>query len=196
MIRVTEVLNFFKQEWYVKWVDKNGLAHCNRVGKAAMKVGSRVDELIKSGSPYPTKKDGIEVNNCINAYIKWKKTYNFGSEDIVNGSRLYKVIDGQEVTGEPDIYVQGILVDIKCSSKISPDYWLQVNTYVMLRGITSKVGILRLDKETGSYEYVVKDYDPFCVNVWRGLMNAYVYYKGGSDGSIDVREGDKQEALA
>jgi hypothetical protein len=49
-VRVTEVLGFFKQDWYVKWVDKNGLAVCNRIGKASMKVGSRVDEIIKEGS--------------------------------------------------------------------------------------------------------------------------------------------------
>ena len=193
-VRVTEVLGFFKQDWYVKWVAKNGLAVCNRIGKASMKVGSRVDEIIKSGKLFPTKKDSAEVNNCINAYIKWNQTYE--PTNVLNGVRLYKEVDGVEVTGEPDIYVDGVLVDIKCASKISLDYWLQVNVYRWLEGKTGKVAILRLDKVTASYEYVVKDYDPFLVNVWRGLMNAYVYYKGDTDGDVDVREGDKQEALA
>lgn len=193
-VRVTEVLGFFKQEWYVKWVAKNGLAVCNRIGKASMKVGSRVDEIIKEGSLIVAKKDSAEVNHCVNAFIKWKQVYQ--PKEILNGVRLYKEVDGVEVTGEPDIYVDGVLVDIKCASKISLDYWLQVNVYRWLEGKTGKVAILRLDKVTASYEYVVKDYDPFLVNVWRGLMNAYVYYKGDTDGDVDVREGDKQEALA
>lgn len=193
-VRVTEVLGFFKQEWYVKWVAKNGLAHCNRVSKASMKVGSRVDEIIKSWKLFPCKKDSAEVNNCLNAFIKWRQVYE--PKEVLNGVRIYKEFDGIEVTGEPDIYVDGTLVDIKCAGKISPDYWLQVNTYRWLEGKTGKVAILRLDKTTASYEYVVKDYDPFLVNVWRGLMSAYVYYKGDTDGGVDVREGCREEDLA
>ena len=177
MIRVTEVLNYFKEPWYIDWVHKVGRMEANKISKAAMKVGSRVDELIKANRT-PTPKDKPEVHSCIAAFNKWKAIYQ--PKAITPYSRLYATIEGVEVTGEPDIDVDGVLVDIKCSSKISLGYWVQVNIYRFIEAKITlpKVGILRLDKVTGSFEYVVKDYDKTLVDVWVGLMRAYVYFKG------------------
>ena len=67
---------------------------------------------------------------------------------------------------------------------------MQVNVYKYLQVkqwsdpsaemVKAKVGILRLDKTTGSYEYVVRDYEPHLVSVWCGLLKAMVYFKGES----------------
>lgn len=188
MVSVTEVLSYFKEQWYIDWVCRVGKAEANRVSKASMKVGSRVDELIKSGL-MPKKKDSQEVDNCILAYDKWKAVYQ--PKSIVSGTRLFATIDGVQVTGEPDLFVDDVLVDIKCASKISPSYWLQVNVYKYLQVkqwlypsaemIRSKVAILRLDKVSGSYEYVVKDYDAKCVDVWCGMLKAMMYFKKESN---------------
>ena len=189
-IRVTEVLNYFKEPWYIDWVHKVGRTEANKIGKAAMKVGSRVDELIKdSGNGWVAHKtsDSQEVWNCCKAYNKWVEVYKPGI--VCPGTRLFATIEGKEVTGEPDIFVDGVLVDIKCSSKISPSYWVQVNMYRRLQGKSmDKVAILRLDKVTASYEYVVKDYDPKLVSVWCGIMRAYVYFKGDENGGLDIQE--------
>lgn len=194
LIRVTHVLDSWKEQWYVDWVCKVGKREANRIGKAAMKIGTRVDELIKSGKPFPVKKDSVEVNNCINAFLKWKQVYQ--PESIESCTRLYSTIEGYDVTGEPDLIVDGVLVDIKCAAKISPKYWIQVCMYQYLRDVfvvkdgSLKVGILRLDKNTGSFEYVVKDYNPSLVTVWIGMMRAMLYLQGDSDdsdnGSVDV----------
>lgn len=194
MIRVTEPLNYFSEPWKLDWYAKNGKAHCNRVSKQAMKIGSRVDEIIKScpihsdtwDKEWFSKKNSNDVHNCMSAFAKWEAVYK--PKSISNGARLYGNMFGLEITGEPDLYVDDVLVDIKCSSKISLSYWVQVNMYVMLRGITSKVAILCLDKQTASYEYVVKDYDKSLVDVWVGLCRAYVYYKGDDDGGFDIQE--------
>lgn len=182
MIRVTEVLNYFKEPWYVDWFHDKGRREANKVSKMAMKTGSRVDELIKSNASSGDAKDKEEVHNCMAAYRKWLDVYKPGS--ITPCTRLHATIEGQEVTGEPDLMVDDVLVDIKCSGRISPSYWVQVNMYADLfrkqEPFKGQVAILRLDKNTSSYEYVVKDYDKFCVDVWCGLMRAYVYYKGDS----------------
>ena len=206
MIRVTEVLNYFAEPWKLEWYAKNGKAYCNRVSKAAMKIGTRVDEIIKSCPTHSekwdvewfTKKNPEEVRNCLTAYTKWEAVYK--PKSITPCTRLFATIDGQEVSGEPDLLVDDVLVDIKCSTKISPAYWVQVTMYRYLDHIkhadiavppetfkfNGKVGILRLDKQTGSYEYVVQDYDYDKVFVWCGLLKAYCYFKGDSDGGIDV----------
>lgn len=181
-IRVTEPLNFFKEQWYIDWIHRVGRTEVNKVGKQAMAIGTRVDELIKTGG-VPTTKDKPEVHTCLSAYAKWLSIYT--PLVVTNGNRLFKSIEEVEVTGEPDIYVDDVLVDIKCSSKISPMYWIQVNMYRKLQDSTGKVAILRLDKHTGSFEYVVKEHDPFLCDVWLGLCRAMLYLKG------EEHDGDK-----
>ena len=197
-IRITEVLNYFTEPWMLDWYAKNGKAYCNRVSKAAMKVGTRVDEIIKKecveSSHIATqyKKESDEVRNALTAYRKWADVYK--PKSITPCTRLYATINSHEITGEPDLMVDNVLVDIKCSWSISLKYWLQVNMYRHLepgpygKDNSSKVAILRLDKKTGSYEYVVKDYDPKLVDVWCGLLNAYVYLKESENGRLDVQE--------
>jgi len=179
-IRVTEVLSYFKEPWYIDWIHKVGRTEANKIGKAAMAIGTRVDELIKSNASSGGAKDKEEVHNCMAAYKKWLDVYKPSS--VTPCTRLNAVIEGHEVTGEPDIMVDDVLVDIKCSSKISPSYWLQVNMYRKLHDSTGDVAILRLDKVTGSFEYVVQKHDPFLCEVWLGLMRAYVYLKGDGNG--------------
>lgn len=174
-VRVTEPLNFFKEQWYIDWVHKVGRTEANKIGKQAMAIGTRVDELIKEGDT-PTTKDKPEVHSCFAAFNKWRSVYT--PLVVTNGTRLFKSIEEVEVTGEPDLFVDDVLVDIKCAGKISPTYWIQVNMYRQLQGSTGKVAILRLDKHTGSFEYVVKDYDPFMCKIWLGLARAMIFLKG------------------
>lgn len=192
-IRVTQVLDYFKEPWYTDWLCRVGKREANRVSKAAMKTGTSVDTLIKA-SPMELneflpeyKKASIESINCLTAYYKWLAIYK--PNLVTPCTRLNAVIENQEVTGEPDIMVDDALVDIKCSSKISLKHWIQVNMYNYLLNPEKviKVGILRLDKVTASYEYIVKNYDPSLVNVWCGMMVAYVAFnKGGDYGDVNV----------
>lgn len=184
-VRVTQILDYFKEPWYIDWVCRVGKAEANRTGKRAMKVGSRVDELIKMNGK-PVAKDSDEVKLCYSAFEKWRAIYQ--PKEVVNGTRMNNVIEGIAVTGEPDIFVDGVLVDIKCAGKISPKYWIQVNVYRELtklcrKDVPEKVAILRLDKKIGSYEYVVKDHDKSLVDVWVGMARAYMYLKGEEDGA-------------
>lgn len=198
-ISVTTVLDYFKEPWYIDWVCRVGKKEANRVSKAAIKVGTSVDGTLKllPYAPLAPKKATPEVVNCVEAYKKWLGVY--APASIVAGSRLYATIDGHEVTGEPDLMVDDVLVDIKCSSKISPKYWLQVNTYAYLKRWqqskvsleldildAGKVAILRLDKKTGSYEYIVKEFSGECVRVWMSMLKAYCYLKGDDNGGDEL----------
>ena len=206
-IRVTEVLDYFKEPWYTNWVVRVGKREGNRVSKAALKVGTRVDEYIKTyakgelGSA--KRKEKPEVESCLQAFEKWEKVYQPAS--IKPCTRLFATIDGIEVTGEPDLMIDDVLVDIKTSKHIDIKMWVQVNMYQYLSEMRSayigltppKVGILRLDKTTASYEYVVKDYDPSLVNVWCGMLRAFVVFnKEALDGGSELREDKEDEALA
>ena len=181
-VRVTEPLNFFKEQWYIDWIHKVGRTEANKVSKQSMAIGTRVDELIKTNGT-PTPKDKPEVHSCFAAYNKWFSLYT--PLVVKPGERLLKSIEEVEVTGEPDLFVDDVLVDIKCSSKINKSYWIQVNMYRQLHGSVGKVAILRLDKTTGSFEYVVKEYDPFLCVCWLGLCRAMLYLKG------DDNDGDE-----
>ena len=210
-IRITEVLSYFKESWYIDWVCRIGKREANRISKASMKVGTETDRIIKlsldpNNEGVPVKVTP-EVKNCWQAYQKWKTTYE--PKIITAGTRLYATIEGHEVTGEPDLYVDDVLVDIKCSSKISPSYWIQVMVYLFLKFLKNhsvdfahgeasnyKVAILRLDKQTASYEYVVKDYDKTLVDCWVGLMRAFVYFKGEDNGRLDIQEVGENKEVA
>lgn len=213
-VRVTEALDYFKQPWYVDWVlrtfakqfkkhpdvekaQKFAMRDLRRICDEATDIGSRVDELIKeafspmsqTATPMPTatKKDSPEVHMAITAFCKWYEVYQ--PKRITPLTRLSKNFYGLDLTGEPDLDVDGVTVDIKCAKRMSLGYWVQVNVYRFLQGGGGKVGILRLDKETGSYEYVVKDYDAGLVDVWVGLARAMEYFKGEQgDGGLDVQE--------
>ena len=133
-IRVTQVLNYFKEQWFVDWFHDTGRREANRVSKEALKIGTRVDELIKANST-PTTKDKAEVHSCIAAYNKWKAVYQ--PKSVTPCNRLFGTVDNHQITGEPDIMVDDVLVDIKCSNKIALSYWLQVNMYEYLSYMTN-----------------------------------------------------------
>lgn len=183
-IRITQVLDYFKEDWYIDWVLRFGKAHCNRVSKEAMAIGTFVDEAIKSGKVVAPKKHSHEIGNCLSAYKKWRETYQ--PKSISPCSRMRFEDERFIITGEPDLDIDKCITDIKCSSKISLKYKIQVNMYEFLRRKNGMepyddVAILRLDKSLGSFEYWRDKYDPKLVSVWCGLAEAYVLFKGDSD---------------
>lgn len=196
-VRVTEVLNYFKEDWYVKWVHKIGLTEANRKSKEALKLGTILDEIVKGDGVLPTKAKPDTVF-AHEAYMKWRAIYN--PSYIRSCTRLNAMINGVEVTGEPDFEIPDTTIDLKGAVRISKHYKVQVNMYEHLRrlnGLTpnKNVAILRCDKETGSYEYWQEPFNTRFVDVWVGLMTAYVVYKEDEDG-VDIREGQVEERVA
>ena len=119
MIRVTEAVGYFKPEWYTEWILKVGKREANAVSKKALKIGSRIDEIIRSGVYEADKKDTQEVKKSLQNFLAWKERYSISSIEPM--SRREDVSIG--LTGAADFYVPqtGTLVDYKSSKRISPE---------------------------------------------------------------------------
>lgn len=186
-IHVTQVLDYFMPPELVEWKLDEGRAEANRIGKKAMKIGTRVDELIKNEGQ-PKKSDSVEVQSCFKAYEKFREDYKPVS--VKPCKRLYFEMLGFKITGEPDLDIAfpnyNVLTDIKGSNRIDIKHWIQDTVYASVTG-HQKVAILRLDKITEDYHFYERDYNEHYVNVFKGLLLAYVTYKGGFEGYGDQR---------
>mgnify|MGYP001569419685 CR=1 FL=1 len=185
-LSVTEVLDAFIPKGLLSWYLKTGAKEAKRLSTVALKIGSRVDELIQDditkGSYKLSAKDPIEVTNCMEAWKQFKQDYNprsLRTQIVVN--------DGlARVTGHVDLITDNTLIDVKCASSIKHNHWLQVGAYysmldqVMYNGI-SEVAILRLDKNLATYQFMTirqAGYTPTkCSEVFYGLLEAYRFYQ-------------------
>lgn len=180
IVRVTQPLDYFINPSLVDWKLRVGKAEAGKISRAAMKVGTRVDELIKTGEA-PIVKDKPEVHSAHRAFKKWVEVYK--PESIVVQTRSNRECEGVELSGEPDIMALDTLIDIKCAGRISLSYWLQLAAYAWLKDWTGNIAVLRLDKKTESFEYVVKPFDEKLLSVYMGVLRAFVYYTEGEDES-------------
>ena len=167
MVSVTQVLDWIIEPELLAWYKRVGFKKAEEISTAAKQVGSTVDYLIQadikgtvleaSSVPY-----AVEVTNCLHAWQRFKEEHPAFLKSITDMQR--EVTDG-EVVGHPDLEIleQGRcgIVDIKTSKAIQPKHWLQVAKYLDLahpQALSATpfgylIGILRLDKLTGLYEY-------------------------------------------
>ena len=189
-VSVTEVLDTFIPKQLLAWYLKTGAREAKRLSTAAMKIGSRVDELIQeditNGSYKLSSKDPIEVKNCMEAWESFKRDY----QPKIQHVQVECKDEQQKVIGHIDLIIDSRIVDVKCASSIKDNYWLQVSKYahMIYKGGILKTGILRLDKNLGTYQLVTNEQankDPYeCLKVYDGLLSAYRYYnqpKGQED---------------
>ena len=86
------------------------------------------------------------------------------------------------LTGEPDaLWVEKeVLIDWKSSSRISPNYFFQLGGYKRLGYDCKTLGIVRLDKELGTFEYLTNiDLGltlEQCVDAFEAAFKHYKYY--------------------
>ena len=177
-ISVTEVLDMFIPKGLLTWYLKTGAKEAKRLSTVAMKIGSRVDELIQEdinkGSYKLSSKDPIEVKNCMEAWQQFKSDYS----PNVTATQKEVLSEEEKVLGHIDLIIDATVIDVKCAASIKDNYWLQVAKYSdMLPVDVDGVGILRLDKNLGTYQYVIKRNVRELVEVFNGLLKAYRYYQ-------------------
>lgn len=203
--RATTVLNYFKPPFLVKWMLKNqqkafeeaiekGLTDkkiqwgriTTKILEDSSGVGSRVGELIeqewKEGSFKFKASDNYEVRNSMAAWADFKRDY---QPEIID-MEVTEYDEGLGIAGTRDMRcrISGIvgILDLKTSKAIHLTYWLQTCFY-------RKAGederdqecwILRLDKETGMYEFESLTKAGFvyeeCVKVLTGLVNVFRFF--------------------
>ena len=176
-VSVTQILDFFIPKQLLDWHLRTGSKEAKRLSTVAKKIGSRVDELIQDdivkGSYKLSAKDPIEVKNCMEAWNQFKQDY---QPNVISTQKEVKS-EPQKLVGHIDLIIGATVVDVKCASSIKDNYWLQVAKYLdMLENDINDVAILRLDKNLGTYQYVVKNNVRELVSVFDGLLEAYRFY--------------------
>ena len=180
-VSVTEVLDTFIPKGLLSWYLKTGAKEAKRLSTIALKIGSRVDELIQQdvtkGSYKLTPKDPIEVKNCMEAWESFKRDY----QPKITDCQVEVKSEAQKLLGHIDLILDGMVVDVKCASSIKDNYWLQVAKYAdMYKEDLLGLAILRLDKNLGTYQFVkshqADKHPSVLVDVYNGLLSAYRYY--------------------
>ena len=190
-LRVTTVLAFFAEPTLVDWMVKKG-PDAKKIAKAAMKVGTEVDEAIKEfirSNKYGKVKT-VEAVSCLDGFKRWYDDYR---PSLSVGARLFN--EEYKVTGEPDLYLGDRIIDIKCAREIRPKYHVQTGGYAWMadKGAT---GILRLHKQLGDYEYVERNGEQVVSdrNCFLDLLHAYNHLQGLLLGAKGVSNADSPAA--
>lgn len=180
--RITSIINYFVDPKLVDYRVKVG----NRVANAAMKkagnFGSMVDEAIRENWQSPTlPKPSPEGKQAIKAWQSWLNNYTPVELEFPETMFCDKLL----VAGTPDFILEDNIIDIKCSSSVKPVYFAQLGGYAYLQGLLKRkiggLGVLRLDKQTGMYEFVIASAFGLsvedCVNYFLSLVYSYRTFK-------------------
>lgn len=183
--RVTSILGYFQTPDLVKWKLRVGAKEAKRISTIAMKKGTAVDEYIRehvTSGKTPRKFKTIEEENCFKAYLQWREDY--GITEAVSANTLFD--DDARIAGTPDLWLPDETLDIKCSSSIRDNYWLQTEWYARKKGHHFK-SILRLDGNLAQYEYKKMPVDDYHLQVFEGLVTAFRFYnKSVNDGEEEA----------
>lgn len=173
--RITSVLSYFKSQDLVDWICAKGKAESNRVKKVAMGIGTNVDEAIKADilAEKAVKLKTQEAKTCFEAWKDWMRDHAPIHGTMKIGVPLFDY--ELKVAGTPDILIYREVIDVKCSSEIRPEYWLQTEFYARQLGYSHK-SILRLDKNLGIYEYKKMPVNDEHWEAVCGLIKAYRYF--------------------
>ena len=178
LIRVSETQDFFKPEWYTKWVLKVGIREANATSKKALKIGTRIDTIIRSGVYEADKKDTQEVRQSLKNFNAWRERYNV--QTIQPLSRIEEA--SINLTGEADFYwvEQDTLIDFKSSKRIHPEYIFQLGGYKRLGFPGKRLAILRCDKDLDEFEFKTNEdigmTPEQCVDAFESAFKHYQYY--------------------
>lgn len=184
--RVSTILDAYKEPGLIDWEYRVGKKQAGQVKRSATKIGSRVHGLIEDfyvkGSYELAAKELPDVVNCMKAFDRWQEDYGI---EIV-GTEEKRYCEELLVAGTSDLRAKSMMIDIKTSGKISDKYWLQLaiysNMYFEEIGEIPdnwKLAVLRLDKNLGEYEWVVRDYDPHYMTVFKGMVHMHRYFNPG-----------------
>lgn len=192
-IRVTKVLDYLTEPELLNWYITKGKAACKKIGDEALRIGSAVDRMIQEdikGEGYLVPEEDAPIVNCMSAWEKFKADHP-GYLASITGFQE-ELTDG-EIVGHPDIILADQIDDIKTSRAIQPRYWTQTSKYAKMAN-KSKVGVLRLDKESGLYEYKVFGQD--VIDYENTVFDAYLLaYKHNTTIREIVRRQLEEEVL-
>lgn len=177
--RVTRILETVRNPGLEQWRGRVGNTEANRKAKEANATGTAVHEAIeralKTGFLEPVKDSAEpEYKNCIRAFKEWQ-----GTRQVVPLHLEKRVWSRHGFAGTVDLIEEGIITDWKTSGRISDSYWLQLNAYAdlvreCLNLDIKKIRVVRLDKNLGTFEEVVRDVEP---NLQTAFLNLFYFHR-------------------
>lgn len=179
--RVSAILDTYQAPDLIDWKIRTGKKEARRISTIATKIGTNVDEYIKAeilGTKLPKLKTP-EAENCVRAWKKWIDDYGIKVSSLGVGTRLFD--EESKVCGEPDLLMPDEVLDIKCSSSIRQNYWIQTNWYAEHLDKNYR-SVLRLCKNLGVYEYERREISKADSEVFEALTTVYRYFKQFSKG--------------
>lgn len=197
-VSVSEVLDSYAEQGIIDWKIKVGKKEARRIGTVALKIGSRIHQLIEEDwktSKYKLKaSDPVEVKNCMGAWEQFKVDY----KPAISAMETEVQDEGLKVVGHIDSLMEigGSLVvmDFKTSSQVNLKHWLQVSKYAEMGRIFDKVGILRLDKNLGIYEYQEREFDERLVQVFNSMAMVHRYFNPNGDNAEEDANGTTDDS--
>ena len=154
MHSVTEVLDYLVEPELVSWMERTSKAKRKQITDEAKKVGNIVNRLIDlelAGTPQDIPSD-TRIKNCMLGWESFKRDY---PSFILSVTTTQEEISDGEIVGHPDFTHLNGITDLKCAKSIWPKHWTQTAKYYRMKHGQNDgfIAILRLDKETGNYEY-------------------------------------------
>jgi hypothetical protein len=130
------------------------------VSKEALDTGSithnMIEQYVKTGADQHSSND--QAQNSFLAFLEWEELNHVVWEQ--SEMTLFETINGYAGTCDAVALVNGVryLIDFKTSKSIYDEYKTQLAAYLRAYNLTNseqieRVGILRLDKETGEPEF-------------------------------------------
>ena len=178
IVRVTQSIDYFKPEWFANWLLKVGKAEANRISKKALIIGSRIDEIIRSGVYESNKTDSKEVKQSLKNFNAWRERH-----FVKSITPLSRIEDGTiGLTGEADFYWEEkeTLIDFKSSKRIYPEYIFQLGAYKRLGFPGKRLAVLRCDKDLDDFEFKTNEDLGLtveqCVDAFESAFKHYRYY--------------------
>ena len=194
MPSVTTILDYHMEPELVAWYLKKGKVAATRLSDEAKQIGTWMDIVVKADclDRLPVHQNllpGLEerVASCKAAWQRFKQE----NPDAVGAMQVFEgeLTEG-DLIGYPDFLLmagEGVL-DLKTSRFLQPKHWTQVCQYRRMLKTPTFVALLRLDKETGEYEYkTIEDID-----VLRYEEKVFDAYRVAYDHAQVVRERTRQ----
>lgn len=188
--RITTILDYFTTPSLLAWKMRVGKKEAGRISREALRIGTNVDEAIRAqvnGEKLPKLKT-VEAENCYRAFEQWRADYNVAT--LITCGTMFN--DELMVAGTPDLLWHDTftLIDVKCSSRISPQYWLQTEFYARSSHGSRSKAILRLDKNLGIYEFQSMSLNE---NHWAATVGAIKLYRHYKSVDKDGAESEQHE---
>lgn len=153
---VTTVLQLLANPGLEAW--KRVTPDWEEVGSQAANLGSGIHKAIEMYlNEQPHVIEDATQRKCFDAFVCWKNQYAF---EKIETELKVKSEKGYAGTFDLECKLDGMLyiIDLKTSKRIYPDHLLQLAAYrsayaEMTKKDIQGMGVLRLDKQTGLYEF-------------------------------------------